>query len=332
MAEKPKSPPEEEAAPIAVDTLHGSGAIDDAETRPNATTAAERASGEGDEIEARPPPTMTPSQRLAVLVAQTRHRSAQAAAESGRHRTIQPATDDSKGILAPVVSPVPQDGGAAPAGPAAVPPSHEVGVPQVVEEAEPTEKDESPREQGLSEPFIDREPTAPGSGRGLRVGLAAVLAGGLAWGALAWIAPRFKETRPSQTAAPSVHTPSSSGSAGDLAPRKPSTPPTGDPSPASPETAVPAAPAARGPAEAAAEPGAHAPPIRAEEEDVSPEQPSPPPPASAKKKHDSTRAQPEPARSSNRRAARTRTKTKAAARSKSSSRKDPDDVLPLLTP
>ena len=329
MAEKPKSPPAEESAPTAVDTLHGSGAIDDAETRPNATTAAERASGEGDEIEARPPPTMTPSQRLAVLVAQTRHRSAQAAAESGRHRTIQPATDDSKGILAPVVSPVPQDGGAAPAGPAAVPPSHEVGVPQVVEEAEPTEKDESPREQGLSEPFIDREPTAPGSGRGLRVGLAAVLAGGLAWGALAWIAPRFKETRPSQTAAPSV--PAPSGSAGDLAPMKPSAPPTGAPPPASPETAVPAAPAARDPAEAAAEPGAHAPPIQ--EEDVSPDQPSPPEPASAKGKHDSTRAQSEPARSSNRRAAhtRTKTKTKAAARSTSSSKKDPDDVLPLLT-
>ena len=89
MAEKPKSPPEgEEAAPTAIDTLHGSGAIYDAETRPNATTAAERARGGGDEIEARPPPTMTPSQRLAVLVAQTRLRSAQSAAVSVSVRSI----------------------------------------------------------------------------------------------------------------------------------------------------------------------------------------------------------------------------------------------------
>lgn len=334
MAENSKSPPEDEAAPTAVDTLHGSGAIYDAETRPNATRPAEGEGGPGDEIEARPPPTMTPSQRLAVLVAQTRLRSAQSAAEPGSQRAIQLAPEDLKGSHAAVVSPVPYGGQAAPT---AVTTAEVPAVPQVVEEGEPTEKDEGPREQvvarresaaippeaeQLAEPQVDRAPAALGSGRGLRVGLAAVLVGGLVWVALAWILPRFRETRAPQTPEPGVHAPSSSSSAVDVASRRPSTPPTGAPTPAAPAIAAPAEP---GPAERAAEPEAHAPAVPAEEEDVSPDR------AAAKGKHDSAHAQPGPVRPSNSRPAHTRTKPKASARPTSSSKKDPDDVLPLLT-
>jgi hypothetical protein len=327
MAEKSKSPPADEAAPAPVETADGSGAINDAETRPNAATAAEVAGVGRDEIEAPPPPTMTPSQRLAVLVAQTRLRVAQSAAEPLTQRAVQLTTEDPKLSLASVAS----GGRTAPA--AVTTPA----VPQLVEEAEPTEKDESPRAQGPAAPLIDgvstaRPLTALGSGRGVRVGLAAVLAGGLAWIALAWIVPRFRETRAPQTPEPGAHAPSSSASAVDPAPRKPSTPPTGEPSPPAPPTAVPADPAAAGPAERASEPAAHAlPPLREEEEDPSPNRPSAPQAGSTKGKHDSPRGQPGQVKSSNTRPAHTRGKTKAAARPASSSKKDPDDVLPLLT-
>lgn len=341
MAEKSKSPPADEAAPAPVDTVHGSAAIYDAETRPIVTTATEVALGQSDEIEARPPPTMTPSQRLAVLVAQTRLRSAQSTAESGSQRAIQLAMEDPKVSLAPVVSPVLSGA------PAAVTTPEVAAVPQGVEEGEATEKEEAPHElvvargesaaitpgvEEPAEPLIDRVPRTRvlavlGSGRGLRVGLAAVLAGGLAWLALAWIVPRFRETRAPQAPEPGVHAPSSSSTAVDLPPRKPSTRPTEAPSPAAPAMA-PAAPAAQGTAERASEPGAYAPPVRAEEEDLSPDRPQG---ASAKRKRDSARAQPGQVRPSSTRAAHTRAKTKAGARSASPSKNDPDDVLPLLT-